>query len=69
MSNLEFDNEDLDILVNNLVSLIHKNTDDNDLHSINSLKCKSAIKEFLSNLTFKVEVWDPLTENNNERSN
>jgi len=69
MSNLEFDEEDLDILVNRLVSLIHKNTDDNDLHSINSIKCKDAIKKFLSNLTFKVEVWSPLEENNNERSN
>jgi hypothetical protein len=59
MSNLEFDNDDLDVLVDNLLTTIHKNTDENDLHSINSLKCKNAIKEFLSKLNFKVEIWIP----------
>lgn len=61
MSDIEFDPDSLDHLVDNLLSTIHENTDNNDLHSINSLDCKRAIKKFLSKLIFKVkvEIWTP----------
>lgn len=33
--------------VNILINLIHENTNSNDLHDINSDRCKQAMKDFL----------------------